>query len=210
MGTNHPTLVDVKFWAHLADALCDAHLVVLLASYPRLVRYFQDIYNTYFTTRNDDGRDSDWKDWNEKQNRKNAFQNIPSIDAKHDLKSNQFQSMVRYENVTDLMQKLSLRKQDLVSFLQSVKSKRDNEPVTKNRDVQSQPFYRWCMGDESMRKQNSSSSLTSRSKSYSDNDYQNTVRKKLMREQKRNDELWLSAVIGISAAAIFLIQNRQS
>jgi len=39
---------------------------------------------------------------------------------------------------------------------------------------------------------------------------QNPIRQKLMRDQIRNDQMWISGIVGVSAVAILLIQNGNS
>lgn len=188
LATDRPALVDVKLWSHLAEALCDVHLVVLLASYPRLVTYFHDMYRTYFTLTSD-GAECDWKHWNEQQNLSNAFQRIPTL-GKQNLPQ-----FTNFKNATDLVQKLSLRKDDLVEVLKAVKAKRNEELVPRKR--RQSILYRWCMGDETLKKKNRSSKET----------MHNPIRQKLIREQIRNDQTWISAIVGVSAVAILLMQG---
>ena len=42
------TPVDAMLWAHLAEAVSSVHLVTVLAEYPCLVQFFQEIYQQYF------------------------------------------------------------------------------------------------------------------------------------------------------------------
>jgi hypothetical protein len=42
------TPVDAMLWAHLADAVSSVHLVSIVAEYPCLVQFFQEIYQQYF------------------------------------------------------------------------------------------------------------------------------------------------------------------
>jgi hypothetical protein len=42
------TPVEAMLWAHLAEAISSVHLVTVVAEYPCLVKFFQDIYQQYF------------------------------------------------------------------------------------------------------------------------------------------------------------------
>lgn len=191
LGTETPALVDVLLWDHLANALCNVHMVVLLASYPRLVKYFKDMYETYFSSnegKSDAG--SAWRDWNEQQNLCNSFQKIPTLDNCNLTQCNLIKDAV------DLMQKSSLQKQNLQEVLETVKAIRAEEHRSKPRDVQSFLLYRWCMGDTS-----------GKEGPVAENTQENPLRKKLLRDQARSDQLWISGIFGISAVAVILIRG---
>ena len=191
LGTERPALVDVLLWAHLAEALCDVHLVVLLASYPRLVNYFQDMYQTYFSS---DKEASDagctWMEWNDQQNLRNAFQKIPTL-SKCDVTQRS-----KFKDAVDLMEKTSLQKQNLQEVVETVKAIRAEERQPKPRQPQSFLLYRWCMGDTSENERKTSETA-----------HDNPLRKKLLRDQARNDQMWISGIVGISAVAVILIRG---
>uniref|UniRef100_A0A7S4EIV7 Uncharacterized protein n=1 Tax=Pseudo-nitzschia australis TaxID=44445 RepID=A0A7S4EIV7_9STRA len=191
LGTDRPALVDVLLWAHLAEALCDVHLVVALASYPRLVKYFQDMYRFYFCESDAklDGVCA-WKDWNDKQNLENSFQKIPTLSKQNLIESTAFKDAV------DLMQKSSLQKQDLQEVLEAVKDVRTRERLPKPRESSSFLLYRWCMGETSKKEQ-----------PMTEKEPENPLRKKLLRDQARNDQMWISGIVGVSAIAVLLIQG---
>ncbi|VEU43010.1 unnamed protein product [Pseudo-nitzschia multistriata] len=191
LGTDEPALVDVLLWAHLAEALCDVHLVVLLASYPRLVEYFEDFYRRYFGQC--DAKVDEvcsWKDWNNAQNLENAFQKIPTL-SKRDPPQN-----TAFKNAVDLMQKSSLQKQDLQEVLDAAKEIRTKECIPEPREPPSYLLYRWCMGETSTADQ----PVTGK-------ESENPIRKKLLRDQARNDQMWISGILGISAVAVLVIQG---
>eukprot|EP00536_Pseudo-nitzschia_multiseries_P018450 jgi/Psemu1/299683/fgenesh1_pm.2544_\ len=191
LGTDSPALVDVLLWAHLAEALCDVHLVVVLASYPRLVKYFHDMYDFYFCGGDKKLHEpSNWKVWNEKQNVENAFGKIPTLSKQVQSKSTAFKDAI------DLMQKSSFRKRDIQEVLEVVKEIRTNEPIPNPRELDSFLLYRWCMGETSKRDQ-----------STQQKEPENPLRKKLLRDQARNDQMWISGIVGFSAIAILLIQS---
>merc|ERR1711957_556875 len=45
LGTDKPTYIDVLLFVHLAEALCDVHLILVLAKHSCLMKYFQWIYS---------------------------------------------------------------------------------------------------------------------------------------------------------------------
>ena len=193
LGTDGPALVDVLLWAHLAEALCDIHLVVLLASYPRLVNYFQDMYKSFFPS-NEETSDAHpaWMKWNDQQNLSNAFQKIPNL-SKHA----QTQCSTTIKDAVDLMQKTSLQKQNLLDVIETVKAIRTEERQPKEREPQSFLLYRWCMGEGTSRNE----------PAMAENAQDNPLRKKLLRDQARNDQIWISGIFCISAVAVILIQG---
>ena len=94
LGTDDPTPVDALLFAHIAEALCDVHLVLVLARRPVLVRYFSAMYDRYFGKGYADewrrrhnprggGEDDDdgWIRRNDVANSNNAFNRIPEIAA---------------------------------------------------------------------------------------------------------------------------------
>lgn len=191
LGTERPALVDVLLWAHLAEALCDVHLVVVLASYPRILKYFQDMYDSYFPSgKESPGAGCTWMNWNDQQNLSNAFQKIPTL-SKHDQSR-----FVTIKDAVDLMQKTSLQKEDFLEVMKTVKSIRAEERHPKQREPQSYLLYRWSMG-ESPDKQPETADKTQ----------ENPIRQKLLRDQARNDQMWISQILGISAVAVFLIRG---
>jgi Outer mitochondrial membrane transport complex protein/Glutathione S-transferase, C-terminal domain len=189
LGTDRPALVDAALWAHLAEALGDIHLVVVLASFPNLMQYFQDMYHQYFGTKRRKPKASIcWEAWNERQNLGNAFQQIPI------LSKNQMAKHGAFKDAIDLMQNLSLQKQELNEVLAAVKAKRDEEPWPKPRKASESLLYRWAMGED-----------IDKSAQTSEKD-ENPLRKKLLRDQVRNDQKWISGVACVSVVAILLLQ----
>jgi hypothetical protein len=194
LGTESPAFVDAALFAHLADALCDVHLVVVLSSYPNLVQYFQDTYQKYFSTNNKSKTNkrpaSCWDEWNEQQNVENSFQQIPI------LAENQISKYSNFKDAIDLMHSLSLQKQELKEVLGAIKAKRDDEPWPKKRQFTDSCLYRWCLGGD-MEK------VTSKTTAEKE---ENPIRKKLLRDQIRNDQRWISGVAAASMVAILLLQ----
>jgi hypothetical protein len=191
VGGNQPTLVDAVLWAHLAEALCDVHLVVVLADFPNLVKYFQNIHKQYFESSSGET----WDEWNQLQNKSNAFQQLPLQNDKKKLSASTFKDAI------DLMQSLSLRDHDLQDVLETTKAKRSTEPWPTPTPPTETILYRWRMGED----------LNQKTPDDSQQEQQdNPMRKKLMRDQMRNDQMWISGVVGVSAIAIILLQGSSS
>lgn len=189
LGTDRPAFVDATLWAHLADALCDVHLVVVLASFPRLVKYFQDLHETYFSTAGSPHVNT-WEEWNERQNMANAFQKIPVLGQPTGMTNKH----TTFKDAIDLMQTLSLQKQDLQEVVGAVKAKRDGEPWPLASKPTEKLLFRWRMGD------------TFETRKTTPEKEENPMRKKLLRDQIRNDQLWISGVAGVSVVALLLLQ----
>jgi hypothetical protein len=184
LATRTPAVVDAVLWSHLAEALCDVHLVVVLAEFSHLVKYFQDLHNTYF-----ERADSPWEEWNRAQNKKNAFEQLPFNDTKK-------LSATGFKDAIDLMQSLSLQNRNLQEVLDTTKAKIASEPWPTQMASTESLFYRWRMGED-----------LNKSDESEQHDQQNEMRKKILRDQARNDQLWISSVVGVSAVAIFLLQG---
>jgi hypothetical protein len=131
LGTSQPVMVDVILWAHLAEALCDVTLVVILADFPCLIQYFQFIHKKYFATSSSESKDgSNWQVWNKHQNSINCFQQI-HLDP--DDRNNNKAKLKDLKNALELMHALSAHDRDLLSLLQQGKGVRAQELVTKAR-----------------------------------------------------------------------------
>ena len=184
LGTTTPTLVDAVLWSHLAEALCDVHLVVVLADFSNLINYFQKLYDKRF-----EGVTTPWEKWNRTQNRMNAFDQLPFTDEKKLIATG-------FKDAIDLMQTLSLQNHNLQEVLDTTKAKIASEPWPTPTPVTETLFYRWRMGED----------LNKSVESEQQDDQQNEMRKKMLRDHVRNDQLWISSVMGVSAVAILLLQ----
>ena len=96
LGAIQPTHLDALLFAHLAEAMCDVHLVLVLSKHVKLMKYFDLLYNTYFgngyitlykshVPSNENIDDIGWISQNNKVNANNAFNRLPEIiDASND------------------------------------------------------------------------------------------------------------------------------
>lgn len=196
LGTDKPALVDAYLFGHLADAIGDVNLVVILASFPRLVQFLQMMVQTNFL----DGcvEKSDWAKWNRGQNESNAFQQIPIMKSAWSS-SKSTKGKPKFQDAVELMESLSLQKSDLNVILTTAKAKRDREPWPEaSRPIDSM-LYRWCMGEDIEMKRPTK-------KASDDDDPGKALRKKVLREQTRHDQTWISGVLAASVIAILLMQ----
>ncbi|CAJ1960935.1 unnamed protein product [Cylindrotheca closterium] len=190
LGTDKPCMVDIVLWAHLSEALCDIHLVVVLSSFPKLVEFFQRMYKTYFT-----GKLGAWDAWNVEQNLTNAFQQIP-INGAATGNNKSIADMGAYKDAIELMQSLSMQKQDLQEVLDAVKAKRSEDVVPEPSAPTESMLYRWRMGEE-----------PSKFAEEEKEEEPHPNRKTMIREQQRNDEIWMSGVAGVSILVVLALQS---
>ena len=184
LGTAEPTTVDALLWAHLADALCDVHLVLILADFPNLIQYFQRVFDKYFRL----DTDTDWKVWNYEQNLRSPFQKLPLEDTSVDKTST-------FHDALELMQSFSVHTHDLQEVLTVTKEKRLQE--TREIPSRQSALYRWRMGGD----------IRSPKQEASDAE-ETPQQQKWRKDHKYNDELWLSSVAALVGLAVFLGTSR--
>ena len=190
LGTSKPMFVDAVLWDHLAEALCDVHLVLVLSSFPRVIKYFQRIYDTYF----DNGCSEVWYKWNQEQNNLNQFQSLPIMSDP----STASEKISKFKDAFELMQRLSARQHDLQEVLAVAAQKRHNEPRQLGSNNGSN-FYRWRMGDD----------FKSSTESQDSSQQDHPLRKKIQREQMHNDQVWISSVVGVSVLVALMLRGSQ-
>lgn len=169
LGMQKPTYVDALLFAHLAEALCDIHLVLVLAKHSRLTRYFQRMYDHYFgdeyvtawerySSRQDSTESADWIQKNNFANALNAFNQIPEPTATTS-KSNQTvdengchgsNNMV---HAVQIMQQIAVHCHELDEALRDAAALRNAEGKeisvleSCHRPVGAR-LYQWLMGDD--------------------------------------------------------------
>ena len=162
LGTKKPTYVDAMLFAHLAEALCDVHLILVLAKHSRLMRYFQSMYVQYFGEEyaktwqsQNSAEPADWIQKNDIANALNAFNQIPeakptknstkgavTLDDGHDM-----------AHAIQLMQTMAVHCNELDEALRDAAALRMVEGKEKavldsyHRPIGSR-LYRWIMGGE--------------------------------------------------------------
>ena len=184
-----PTTVDALVWAHLADALCDVHLVTILADFPNLVQYFQRVYDTYFRL----NVDEEWKIWNHEQNLCSPFQKLP-------MEETSCSKLSTFHDALELMQSFSVHQHDLKEVLIVATEKRSlQESGKRDASARQSTLYRWRMGGDIFPPKESS-----------DTDETTAQQDKWRKIHKQNDELWLSAVLVATAFAVFFGGTRSA
>lgn len=233
LGTSKPTYIDIVLFAHLSEALCDIHLILVLAKHSSLVKYFQFIYDQYFgeeyTKRVEKSGEGSfvWVQQNNVTNSLNAFNQLPNVEkmklgSRHVLDAGG-QDMT---HAIEVMQKLAVHCHELDEALRDAAAIRLSEGDEKAVLMSyHRPFgltlYRWLMGadvtlwgskkttaadadDDDDSRSNASNEGDKRS----EDPMQKRVREKMKQERRKNDELWLSAVVA-SIIAIVLVSNRK-
>ncbi|CAB9514361.1 Inherit from NOG: Metaxin 2 [Seminavis robusta] len=180
LGTQQPALIDALVWAHLAEALCDVNLVVILADFPVLIQYFQFVHKTYFAVSSSDDTNS-WQVWNKHQNGINCFQQVP-LDSDDDKQ--QPEDVKNLKNALELMQTLSAKDHDLLNVLQKGKEARAQELMANQRKVEHKNQ------SESTHAEDAESKVKP----------ELTATQKARLQQQRSDQYWLS-IVALAAIA---------
>ena len=209
LGTEQLTTVDVMLFAHLAEALCDLHLVTVLSEYDGLVKFFQITYEMHFGS--DAGSDKEWVLWNNRANAANAFNHVPIGSGRVGIRSTE------YKDAVQLMQTIALHCHDLGQALEDVtmvRGKEDSLAQAGRFRKAGGMFHRWRMHGTLSDEKESNAAATKggqkRASDDSDGEEDEMTRKnrkymeKLKRDAKTNDELWVSGVVLTSIAAYVL------
>jgi len=187
LHTQNPTTIDALLWSHLADALCDVHLVTLLAGFPNLVKYFQRIYEQHFRL----DTNAEWKVWNQEQNLSSPFQQLPVEEPREPC---------TFHDALELMQSFSVHTHDLQEVLTVAREKRLQESKNRSVPTKHSRLYRWRMGGD----------IRPPKKESPETEQETPVQEKYRKAHKQNDELWLSAVLAITATAVFFGATKRS
>lgn len=149
-----PSYIDAVLFAHLAEAVCDLHLVLVLAKHTRLVQYFQRMYDTYFgieyiqSFESDSGGNTDWIKQNNVENACNAFNHIPeSIPSVKTLSPEQVSNM---SHAIELMQELAVHCHQMDEALKDAAKSRlesgDSVVLENYHRPMAPSLYKWCVG----------------------------------------------------------------
>jgi hypothetical protein len=157
LGTNALTLADIKLFGHLAEALCDVHLITILAEYKNLIAFFQDVYQKYFgkeylrdciskDAANDEalrGGDDDegekgkfqWIKENDLVNALNQFNQLP-MNAAHTHGFLSRGKVVKggYQDAIKIMQEVALHCHDLQEVLVDMAVQKQKEDALVAKD----------------------------------------------------------------------------
>jgi hypothetical protein len=256
-GTANLTLVDIQLFGHLAEALCDVHLVTVVADYEHLIAFYQRTYETYFGRGYFDKCVSDhcekffssgnvpdkdqliirekyqWIKDNDLVNASNQFNRVPWKDecgsmgwrVKVSKKTGGSSVNGEFIDAIKIMQEVALHCRDFKEVLLDMKLQKDQEEMLVAKDSVGKSagslFHTWRMGGDIFKVKGKSMSSSSglgnkdhpRDSSNDDNDDEEedvdefTRRsrqqmKKMMRQAKKNDEMWISAVVGATVIGL--------
>jgi hypothetical protein len=193
LGTKELTTVDALLWAHLTDALCDVHVVIILSSFPNLVQFFQQVHERYFV---DSNTSASWLQEASQANTDNVFtQQLPLPSSSKSLSKKQ--QLQPYTSALELMQSLRPNLQDV---LIATKETRQREAALRkiNQPPHESMIYTWRMGGTPAAKKKAAPG----DKKDTASDEERPSAKKWREEHKSNDELWISCVIGVTALAM--------
>jgi len=178
-------------WDHLLQALTDIHLVVLLADFPGLLKFVQNIWETYnFAMAVDDnGGRSSTLVWNFEENAANAFNELPMLPSRkrHGVDDDTIRN---YERAVSLRRELS--NQYLHQSLVLAKKTREASESKRFRILHRplSTWHRWRMGDSFFPK--TTKTLDSAAQQ----------EEQALRDYKRNDEIWMAGVAATTIAVI--------
>jgi hypothetical protein len=234
------SIVDIRLFGHLAEALCDVHLVTLLADCPSLISFFKTVYEQYFSAT---AATAPWMEWNNVVNAANHFNRVPMGQQHQQRRQVNFQASSssggglhghgdhHYADAVELMQSLSVHCHDLNDVLRNVKShrSRESEALLEQQQQQrkqsaGQLFHTWRMGGDvwnHAQKTTTDHNKTNNNANNNNNDGDEGIdeatkrakveMKKMRRKNRRNDELWISGVaIGTLAAFVFASSQSRS
>jgi len=155
LGTSMPSYIDALLFSHLAEALCDVYLVLVLAKHPRLMKYFQWMHDQYFGEKVGSA-DAEWVKWNNVSNSLNAFNQIPEAAS---LRKNGFGSSQELDgsgvitHAINLMQELAIHCHELDEAMRDaaalrLKGGRERTVLEKQHRPIGSTLYQWLMGVE--------------------------------------------------------------
>mmetsp|Transcript_14690 Transcript_14690/g.27606 ORF Transcript_14690/g.27606 Transcript_14690/m.27606 type:complete len:600 (+) Transcript_14690:89-1888(+) len=253
------TIADIQLFGHLAEALCDIHLVTIVAEYEHLVAFYQRIYEKYFgkgylkkcisdhyekhTSCGKQNRLSEdqlireqyqWIKDNDLVNASNQFNHVP---LKDDCGPMGWRFKMgggsvgggggEFMDAIKIMQEVAVHCRDLKEVLLDMKLQKDKEETLVAKDSMGKDagslFRKWRMGGDIFNvKGDRKSTIGLAGKNHpsrNSHDYDNnddddeedadefTKRsreqmKKMMRQAKKNDEMWISAVAGATVLGL--------
>lgn len=203
LGTNALTFADIKLFGHLAEALCDVHLVTLLAEYKNLIAFFQNVYQKYFgkeylrecisedATTDEDlkgdattGREGkfQWIKDNDFVNALNQFNRLP-INAKRTSLFKGKGVNGGYQDAIKIMQEVALHCHDLQEVLvdMAMQKKKEDASVAKDsvgKNRVGSMLHKFLMGADLKMKKGATSAGGIDEDSDEDEDEQDDVMKK--------------------------------
>jgi len=236
---NTPSYLVILLFSHLADALCNVHLVPILAEFPHLITFFQSMYTLYFgiEDNNNNNNNMDNKDKKKEQdimnsymNSINVFQPIPSCDLT--LSTNSFVTSGNKKKWS-LLPWSRLRYSQQLGGLQSdyieaihimhrvaIHSTQDFSLVLDKvaYDYQQEMMLR-CDGSNNLystsnktigRRTKSSNTTTYKTEGDSSESHAQNQMQKLIQEARKKDQVWISSVIACTVVGYLLTAFKSS
>lgn len=218
LDTEEISLVDVLLFGHLAEALCDIHLVVALIDFKHLIAFFQKTFEKYFgkeyqVTIAGVGGDTSWIKWNDRVNALNQFNRMPMNDVERRI----METLDGGGYAINMMQSVALHCHDLREVLADAALLRKQEDELYGVDnVPKSMVGAWLhklrMGGEleadGLKDEDEDETKEKDPTDPDDMTKKNEqLMKNVLREAKRNDELWISAtaaaaIIGLVASTL--------
>ena len=218
-GNNNPSYIDAILFAHLAEAVCDVHLVLVLARHTKLVRYFQKIYDMYFgidyskSFESCHGDNTDWIRKNNIVNACNAFNQIPdSMPSKRTIYPEQVAGV---SNAIQLMQQLAVHCHQLDEALKDAAKSRmetGEQAILNNshRPVGS-TLYKWCAGFWEGNAKKNDMCEDEKDMEVGNDDTEKNMKSKwkaqmerIERERRNSDETWVMGVVVAIFATVMI------
>jgi hypothetical protein len=231
LGTESLTLEDIRLFGHLAEALCDVNLVTVLAGaeMKNVIVFFQSVYQKYFgkdyliesiaENENENASSNDekfaWIRANDRVNALNQFNRVPMNGSFKVHSSSNGDS--RYKDAIEIMQTVALHCHDLQEVLKDMAMKRKEEDASLAKDSSGSKsgslLHKWRMGGDLNMKSNKDDSDDDDDDADDADDIMKKNRnhmKKMMRQAKKNDEMWISGVVCATVVGLLAITNAAS
>ena len=216
-GTDKPSYVDALLFAHLAEAICNVHLILVLAKHSRLIRYFQRLYDLYF------GKDyilsfmgdKEWITNNNVANACNAYNQIPAAPEKKNA-----ENVPEMSHAIDLMQRLAVHCHQLDEALKDAARLRLDLGEKEVLDSYQRPvgsnLYRYCLKggfwgsskkDVDAHDNNGCEAEEEKDDASNDDDVHRKWKaqmEQMKRAERRRDETWIMGVV-VAVLGSFLI-----
>jgi len=233
LGTSIPSYIDALLFSHLAEALCDVHLVLVLAKHSGLMKYFQWMYDQYFGENYvaGGGADMEWVKWNNVSNTLNAFNQIPEEAAlkKKRLNGAERGSTGGMTHAITLMQQLAIHCHELDEAMRDAAAERlrggkERVVLEKQHRPIGSTLYKWLLGIEVKlwgSKKSSKKTLSSgagKSKTDSEEEHGDSEdaqkamwekhMEKVKRDRRYSDEVWISGVAVTFVGALLLSYSK--
>ena len=238
LGTSMPSYIDALLFSHLAEALCDVYLVLVLAKHSRLMKYFQWMYDQYFGEKYVGGADAEWVKWNNVSNSLNSFNQIPEAAAlkKKGLGGEEGDDRGGMTHAINLMQQLAIHCHELDEAMRDaaalrLKGGRERIVLEKQHRPIASTLYQWLMGVEvkfwgtkhSRQKSQIIGSDAGKSKTTEKSGEEEDERgdseeakkekwqkqmQQVKRDRRYSDEVWISGVVVTFVGALLLSYSK--